>query len=127
MTSPNAPGLRGWFGRRGWLLLLLMSFTAPALASHIVGGQLRLLRTAPYTYQVGLTLYFDVLTGQTGARDPIAVVSFYERATNRLMDTLHLPLLTTMPVNYGAVACQNSAISTDELRYGRNIRLDPNR
>ncbi len=131
MTSPTASGLRGarqLINRRAWLVwLLLLGFTAPAVASHIVGGQLRLLRTAPYTYQVGLTMYFDALTGQPGARDPTVTVSFYERGTNRLMDTLHLTLRTTVPVNYGVVACQDRSISTDELRYSHTIRLDPNR
>ncbi|MCB0506601.1 MAG: hypothetical protein KDC58_14015, partial [Cyclobacteriaceae bacterium] len=59
------------------LFFLLILISTPAWASHIVGGEFELLHVEGNTYQLNLNLYFDVINGNIGARDPFADVRIF--------------------------------------------------
>ena len=121
-----------WRARRYTVLLLagaLALAPGPATATHIVGGQLGMHYVSRGVYDLTFTLYFDVVNGDPGAFDSVATVVTYARGRGRAgtMDTISLELLGRTRVPYTNPNCQSAALSTDEIRYGRRVVLDPNR
>ncbi|MCB0496128.1 MAG: gliding motility-associated C-terminal domain-containing protein [Cyclobacteriaceae bacterium] len=106
------------------LLLLALLISTPAWASHIVGGEFELLHVAGNIYQLNMNLYFDVINGNPGARDPQADVRIYSKSDNtRIMDVT-LPFVSQSKVEYFQPDCSNGEIITDKLIYSASITLD---
>ena len=108
------------------LLLLLCGLGQPARATHIVGGEMQLEHQSGATYMLTLNVYFDGVTGDPGALDPSLTASIFEKATNRRMDDIELPLISNTPVNYTNTACAIPSLVTKLLVYRESIVLPPN-
>ncbi|RZK45881.1 MAG: hypothetical protein EOO59_20220, partial [Hymenobacter sp.] len=92
--------------------LLLLLGAGPAWATHIVGGELDLQYVQGDTYQLSMNLYFDAINGSPGALDADLTAGIFDKATNRLVATLVLPLTTNVFVNYSNPACAVGSLST---------------
>jgi gliding motility-associated-like protein len=111
---------------RGWgllLLLLLVLAAAPARATHIVGGELDLQYLQGDRYQLSLNLYFDAINGSPGALDNDLTAGIFDKATNRQIATLVLPLATNLPLSYTNPACAVGTLSTRRLLYRNTLAL----
>lgn len=118
--------------RNGWgwqtivALILFWLTSAPAHATHIVGGQLGMQRVSTGQYDISLTLYFDAINGSSGARDPTVLVGIFERGTQTQLDTIRLPRISTQPVAYSQPSCaQPSVLETEEIQYRLRVSLNP--
>ncbi len=111
--------------------LLLLTFTlllyANSYATHIVGGEFELKHITNFNYQLTLNLYFDDINGSPGALDQTVTVTFFEKGSNRLMQTLVMPLRSRTPVNYTNIECTIGSLKTSKIVYFENVFLDPNR
>lgn len=106
------------------LLLLALLISTPAWASHIVGGEFELLYLSGNSYQLNMNLYFDVINGNPGARDPQADVRIYRKSDNAAMMDVQLPLVSQSRVEYFQPDCSNGEVITDKLIYSTTITLD---
>ncbi len=106
-----------------FLLLLLLSTTS--FASHIVGGEFELLHVDGSRYRLNLILYFDVVNGNPGARDPDMSVRIFSKANNAPIMDVYIPFLRELRVDYFQPECSNGEIVTDKLIYSTEITLSP--
>ncbi|WP_151087951.1 T9SS type B sorting domain-containing protein [Hymenobacter baengnokdamensis] len=112
----------GWLrGSLGGLLLLL---AGPAWATHIVGGEMDLLHQSGSTYTLTLTLYFDAVNGNAAALDQALTAGIFDKATNRQLASVVLPLTSNTFVSYTNPACAVGSLSTRKLIYSKDIILD---
>ena len=120
-TWVNRPGRRT---TSGWLALLLVLLSAPlARATHIVGGEMDLQYVSGDTYQLTLNLYFDAVNGSPGALDTELTAGIFDKATNRTMTSVLLPLISNTFVNYSNPACTVGSLSTRALVYRNTVQL----
>ncbi|NML64490.1 hypothetical protein HHL22_04660 [Hymenobacter sp. RP-2-7] len=115
------PGGGNW--RLGWLLALLLGAALRAQATHIVGGEMDLQYISGDTYQLTLNLYFDAVNGSPGALDDELTAGIYDKATNRQLATLVLPLISNTYVAYTNPACTVGSLSTKQLIYRSRLSL----
>mgnify|MGYP002713095784 CR=1 FL=1 len=106
------------------LLFFILFVSTPAWASHIVGGEFELLHIDGNRYKLNLNLYFDVINGNPGARDPFANVRIYRKADNVAMMDVSLLFVAQSRVEYFQPDCSNGEIITDKLIYSSTITLD---
>jgi hypothetical protein len=118
LSWPRAFGQTG-----GWLALLLVLLSAPtARATHIVGGEMDLQYVSGNTYQLTLNLYFDAVNGAPGALDNELTAGIFDKATNRQMASVLLPLVSNTFVNYSNPACTVGELSTRALVYRSTVQ-----
>jgi gliding motility-associated-like protein len=122
LVSVLAGQTRAWAVLSTWLLVLLA--TAPARATHIVGGELDLQHQSGSTYTLTLTLYFDAINGNAAALDQALTAGIFDKATNRQLQSVVLPLTSNTFVSYTNPACAVGSLSTRKLVYSKNITLD---
>ena len=114
---------RRWAGG-SLLLLALVLLSAPAArATHIVGGEMDLQYLRNDTYQLTLNLYFDAVNGSPGALDADLTAGIFDKATNRRMANVVLPLLSTTFVAYTNPVCTVGSLSTKALVYRSSVEL----
>jgi len=111
--------------RKGLFFLFLLS--GPAWASHIVGGEFELLHINGEQYRLNMILYFDVINGNPGARDPNVTVRIFRKSDNAPILDVILPFLGVSRVDYFQPACSNGEIITDKIIYSNTIILAANR
>lgn len=103
----------------------LVLLAAPgARATHIVGGELDLLHQTGSSYTLTLTLYFDAINGNPAALDQALTAGIFDKATNRQLASVVLPLTSNTFVSYTNPACAVGALSTRKLVYAKAIILD---
>ncbi|AMR26524.1 hypothetical protein A0257_04970 [Hymenobacter psoromatis] len=113
-------------GRRVLAALLLGLLAAPAArATHIVGGEMDLQYLSGNTYQLTMNLYFDAVNGAPGALDASLTAGIFDKATNRQLASVNLPLVSNTFVSYTIPACAIGALSTKALVYRNTIELPP--
>jgi hypothetical protein len=115
--------MRSW-GRLLLLGLLLILGLPAAYATHIVGGEMELQYRRGNTYTLTLNLYFDAINGNPGALDQQMTASIFDKANNRRMQNVVLPLTGNSFVQYTNPACTTPTLSTRKLVYTRDITLD---
>ncbi|MBO0359023.1 gliding motility-associated C-terminal domain-containing protein [Hymenobacter sp. BT186] len=118
--SPRLPGLL-------LLFVLLLAFSRPGRATHIVGGEMDLQYLSGSTYQITLNLYFDALNGQPGALDSDLTVSIFDKNSNARMQNVVLPLSNNTLVNYTNPACSTPDLITRRIVYTARVELAANR
>lgn len=109
-----------------FFLVVLMVIALPVMASHIVGGEFEILHIAGNTYRVNLILYFDILNGDAGARDPSVTARIFRKRDNQLMRDVFLPLTKDTAVSYTQPECSNGEIKTSKITYTTTIQLPDN-
>ncbi|MCX2741807.1 gliding motility-associated C-terminal domain-containing protein [Pontibacter anaerobius] len=108
------------------LIFLMCTSIYSARATHIVGGEFEMQHISGYNYKLTLNLYFDVVNGSTGAKDPYISVNIFSKATNRNIGRATLNLSNTTAVPYTNIDCTVGELRTDKRIYSSNIYLDPN-
>ena len=103
----------------------LLLYGTRLFASHLVGGEFELIHQKDFNYQLNLILYFDVLNGNPGARDPNVQVSIFRKSDNALMGNWELPFTTESRVEYFQPECSNGEVITDKLTYSIDMFLSP--
>lgn len=112
--------------RAGWLVLVLLLLgVQTARATHIVGGEMDLQYLRGNTYQLTLNLYFDAVNGSPGALDNDLTASIFDKATDRRMANVVLPLISNTFVSYTNPVCTVGSLSTKALVYRNTIELPP--
>ncbi|WP_421830923.1 gliding motility-associated C-terminal domain-containing protein [Larkinella sp.] len=112
-----------------WLVVGWMGLIFPALATHIVGGELELKRLTnqnPFTHQINLNLYFDDLNGNPQAEDPTVVIFIYRKGDNAFIGSVELPQIGSQPVDYTKPECALPSLRTRLLKYGGNVVFNLN-
>ena len=122
MQFSYASALRN--GRLGLTILLLALLACPARATHIVGGEMDLLHRTGSTYTLTLNLYFDAINGNAAALDQALTAGIFDKATNRQVTSVVLPLISNTFVSYTNPACAVGSLSTRKLVYSKDIELD---
>ena len=107
------------------LLFLVCLWAFPVAASHIVGGEFELVHLSGNKYRINMILYFDVLNGSVGARDPGVDARIFRIRDNRKMMEVFLPLTSETPVSYTQPACSNGEIVTTRMLYSTVVELSP--
>ena len=103
---------------------LLLGLLHPARATHIVGGELELTHKSGSTYTLTLNLYFDAVNGNAAALDQQMLAGIFDKATDRRMQEVTLPLTSNTFVSYTNPTCAAGSLSTRKLVYSRDITLD---
>jgi gliding motility-associated-like protein len=75
------------------------------------------------SYTLLLNLYFDAVNGSTGALDADLTATIFDKATNRSMTNVLLPLTSNTFVNYTNPACAKPTLITRKLIYSKDITL----
>lgn len=105
------------------LLVVLIAFSLPAFASHIVGGEFEIIHISGNSYRVNLILYFDVLNGSAGARDQVFNTAIFRKRDNAFMQNVLFQNPVGTPVAYTQPSCSNGEVVTDKLVYTTYVTL----
>ena len=111
-----------------FLLALLLLWTVNASASHIVGGDIRLVQLIPNTgsYHLRLVLFFNQLTGHIEAEDDGITIAAYEKGTNKLVGTYNLPKTSNDRfLSKTSESCVDAIVSTRIIVYEKDVILSP--
>ena len=122
LVSALVARARAWAVLSTWLAVLLAA--GPAWATHIVGGELDLQHQTGSSYTLTLTLYFDAINGNAAALDQALTAGIFDKATNKQLQSVVLPLTSNTFVNYTNPACAVGSLSTRKLVYTKDITLD---
>jgi len=109
------------------LSFVLLLCILEARATHIVGGQLFITenKNANYTYNIGLTMYFDALNGNPGAEDINVRIYVFRKRDNFLMGFIQAPKIGRKSVSYTNPACGIASTETIQITYGTDVILSP--
>ncbi|MEP6734667.1 MAG: gliding motility-associated C-terminal domain-containing protein [Chryseolinea sp.] len=111
-----------------WILLaVLLAFSLPSVASHIVGGEFEIIHLTGNSYQINLILYFDVLNGSQGAKDPLFNTAIFRKRDNAFMQNVLFQDPSAAPVHYTQPSCSKGEIVTDKLVYTSYITMSDSR
>jgi hypothetical protein len=108
---------------RKLLFFVMFLVSSTTFASHIVGGEFELLFIEGSRYRLNLILYFDVVNGNVGARDPDATVRIFRKSDNSPIRDIFIPFYQQLRVDYFQPICSNGEIVTDKLIYSTEITL----
>ncbi len=106
--------------------ILFVSAQNPALATHIVGGDITVQSQGSNNFNVMVTLFHDCATGL--AFDPTVTVGVYDKVTNALQQTLIMPLVDSVLVPLGDTCYTPPGMCVRQKRYyiTANIPNNPN-
>ncbi len=110
------------------LLLFILFFSVTSQATHIVGGEVRLVYLAGgvgESYKIILNLYFDNINGTPAAEDQSINVGIYNKSTRQRVDYFTLTKETQQNIAYLGDVCQTGSLSTRIIVYGREVQLNP--
>ena len=110
------------------LLLFLLFFSIQSHATHIVGGEVRLVYLAGgvgESYKIILNLYFDNINGTPAAEDQSINVGIYDKNTRQRVDYFTLTKETQKNIAYLGDVCQTGSLSTRIIVYSREVQLNP--
>ena len=98
-------------------------------ATHIVGGGFNYRNLGQNQYRFTLTLYFDFINGNVGAKDRSVTCYIFRKSDNMYMDSLFMPLSdSTKFLNYSNPACSGIAdLKTQLLTYSSNFFMSSQR
>ncbi|MCC9167483.1 gliding motility-associated C-terminal domain-containing protein [Pontibacter harenae] len=108
-----------------FIFCILLSFQT--YATHLVGGEFELQHLTGYNYRLSLNLYFDLVNGDRGARDPSIAVRIFSKSSNTVMSTVYMSIKDETPVNYTNIDCTTGELKTSKILYYEQVYLDPNR
>ncbi len=112
-----------------WLpvLLLIFSFFFESAATHIVGGGFSYQRLTGNNYRFQLTLYFDLINGNQGARDPDAECHIFSKTGNFYISSYNFGLVSSgNELPFTSTGCASAGfVKTEILIYESIIELSP--
>ena len=110
------------------LLFFLLFFSIQSHATHIVGGEVRLVYLAGgvgESYKIILNLYFDNINGNPAAEDQSINVGIYSKASRQRVDYFTLTKESQNNIAYLGDICQTGSLSTRIIVYSREVQLNP--
>ena len=109
------------------LLSIFFSCFFEVKATHIVGGGFSYSRVSYDTYRFNLTLYFDYINGNSGAKDSYATCHLFRISDNAYLDSLDLPLVDSSRfLPFSNPRCGTKVnLKTQVLQYSRLVQVDP--
>lgn len=105
--------------------LLLWISPAFALATHIVGGEFRLIHKQGYQYELRLVQYFDEVNGDPEAEDDFATVYIFRKKDNVNVRILNVNQLSSSFVPYTNPSCTDESILFRQIIYSADLTLQP--
>ncbi|MEI9917538.1 MAG: gliding motility-associated C-terminal domain-containing protein [Bacteroidota bacterium] len=108
------------------VVVLLLVLSIPTAASHIVGGEITMVRLTRGTYQVSLIYYFDVANNpgrDPRLEEPSILVGIFRKKGNVLVQTLVLNWAFKSRVPYTQPDCSSGELITDKITYQSNINF----
>ncbi len=112
--------------RSGYFLLFFCLLITPALATHIVGGEIELQYLGAgraFSHRINLNLYFDQITGNPGAEDATVVLGIFRKSDNAFLTGIELPQTRSQLIAASLPNCTQAAQSTRLIRYGLDVTL----
>lgn len=109
------------------LLVIFCAFAMPVMATHIVGGEFEIVHVSGNSYRVNLILYFDMLNGNPGAKDPNFTAAIFRKRDNALMQNVFFNNPSETNVEYTQPECSHGEIVTSRLVYSANVTLSDTR
>ena len=113
------------------VLLLCCSLAGMSFVfgTHIVGGGFSYRTVGNNNYRFNLTLFFDYLNGNLGAKDASATCFIFSRSGNALMDSLRFTLVDSSKfLEFSNPECGTRVnLKTQVLEYSANLFMSPNR
>lgn len=106
--------------KKNLLTLCFLGAFFPAMATHIVGGELELEHLDGYFYNLKLILYFDDYYGDPLAEDPWALVGIYSKSNDALVASVVLYNRGSSLVNYTNPECVIEKLDTRRILYTYN-------
>jgi gliding motility-associated-like protein len=108
------------------VVVLSVLLSVPALASHIVGGEIEMLYVSGSTYRVNLIYYFDVAHNpgrDPQTEEPIITLAIFRKRDNLKMQTVTLSWFGKSRVPYTQPDCSSGEIITDKIIYSGTVQL----
>jgi hypothetical protein len=115
--------------RRVFLILIFLLFGYWAQATHIVGGGFSYQQVSGNTYRFSLTLYFDFINGNPGAKTRNPTCFIFSRSTDAFIDSFYFPTVDSsrfLPFSNPSCAI-GSNVKTQILVYQTQRTLNPAR
>ncbi|WPP52184.1 T9SS type B sorting domain-containing protein [Catalinimonas niigatensis] len=108
-------------------LLILLLWIAPiwASATHIVGGEFRLIHKQGYQFELRLVQYFDEVNGDPEAEDDFATVYIFRKSDNVNVRILNVNQLSSSFVPYTNPSCTDESILFRQIIYSADLTLAP--
>ncbi|MGE0587707.1 MAG: T9SS type A sorting domain-containing protein [Cyclobacteriaceae bacterium] len=110
---------------RSIIVLILMVFGSQVYASHIAGGEFKMRHLGGYQYKIDLIIYFDVVNGAAGAKDPNIVASIFRDSDDKFITAIILTLVEEGSLSPTQPDCSNGEILLNRLVYTNTIFLEP--
>ncbi len=109
-----------------FIILCLCFFSFKSYATHIVGGEVRLIYLGTNNnYKIVLNVYFDNINGSPTAIDPTLNVGVYSKTSRNLIEFFMLNQISQTNIPYSSDACQTGALSTNIILYSLDVVLNP--
>lgn len=108
-------------------LIVLLFFLAPCLtyATHIVGGEFRLVHIEGSRYELILVQYFDEVNGDPEAEDDFAQVHIFRKRDDVVMRVVNVTQVSSSFVPYTNPACTDESIIFRKITYRAELNLPP--
>ncbi|HEX8061396.1 MAG TPA: gliding motility-associated C-terminal domain-containing protein, partial [Cyclobacteriaceae bacterium] len=107
-------------------VVLCVLFSFPALASHIVGGEIEFLYVSGSRYKINLIYYFDVAHNpgrNPQLEEPTIQLAIFRKRDDAFMRNVALSWLYKTRVPYTQPSCSSGEIVTDKIIYTNTIEL----
>jgi hypothetical protein len=107
------------------LTLFLLITPCLAYATHIVGGEFRLVHIQGYQYELRLVQYFDEVNGDPEAEDDFAQVYIYRKSDDVVVRVVNVNQESSSFVPYTNPSCTDESILFRKITYSTQISLPP--
>ncbi len=107
------------------IALLFWIFPVFAFATHIVGGEFRLIHKQGYQYELRLVQYFDEVRGDPEAEDVITQVYIFRKSDDVNVQILNLNRVSSSFVPYTNPSCTDDSILYRQIIYSAELTLPP--
>ena len=104
--------------------LVFFGLSLTASASHIAGGEFRIVHIGGFQFRFDLVIYFDLVNGNPGARDPSLVAKIFRNSDNSFIMDVPMNIVSESKVNYIQASCGSYA-QLSELIYSSTRDLLP--
>ena len=112
--------------KRTILLIFLLVLGRSTFAYHIAGGEMTTQFLGGNDYRLRLTLYRDCSNSVAAPFDPTIIITAYSKNTNALIDSFHMDLSNSFPLQLAGPGCiPPPAVCMEQGDYIRTIQLAP--
>jgi len=108
-------------------LFTILLFFVPGFvcATHIVGGEFRLIHKQGFLYELRLIQYFDEVNGDPEAEDDFASVYIFRKSDDVNLEILNVNQVSSSFVPYTNPSCTDDSILFRQIVYSAEVTLPP--